>query len=61
MARARSVDLRIPVLKASATPRPQGWKRPSLLDAHEAFGVEMIDGRRDSTLDEMVERLSAER
>lgn len=92
MARALSDDLRIRVLKASATgmsarqaagrfgvgvstairwiaravegepaPRPQGWKRPSLLDAHEAFVVEMIDDRKDITLDEMVERLSAER
>ncbi|WP_175386493.1 IS630 family transposase [Rhizobium sp. 9140] len=92
MARALSDDLRIRVLKASATgmsarqaagrfgvgvstairwiaravegeptPRPQGWKRPSVLYAHEAFVVEMIDDRRDVTLDEMVERLSAER
>ncbi|PPJ48487.1 IS630 family transposase [Rhizobium sp. KAs_5_22] len=92
MARALSDDLRIRVLKASATgmsarpaagrfgvgvstairwiaraakgeptPRPRGWKRPSLLDAHEAFVVETIDDRRDVTLDEMVERLSAER
>ncbi|MCO7726451.1 IS630 family transposase [Brucella intermedia] len=92
MARALSYDLRIRVLKASATgmsarqaagrfgvgvstairwiaravegepaPRPQGWKRPSLLDAHEAFIVEMIDDRKDITLDEMVGRLSAER
>ena len=92
MARALSDDLRVRVLKASATgmsarqaagrfgvgvstairwiaraaegepaPRPQGWKRPSLLDAHEAFVVEMIDDRKDITLDEMVGRLSAER
>lgn len=92
MARALSDDLRIRVLKASATgmsvrqaagcfgvgvstairwiaralegeptPRPQGWKRPSVLDAHEAFVVEMIDDRRDVMLDKMVELLSAER
>jgi len=31
------------------------------LDAHEAFVVEMIDDRKDVTLDEMVERLCVER
>ena len=31
------------------------------MDAHEAFAVEMIDDRKDVTLDEMVERLSVER
>jgi transposase len=43
------------------TSRPQGWRRPSALDAHEAFVVELIEERKDVTLDEMVERLSAER
>ncbi|WP_184451133.1 MULTISPECIES: IS630 family transposase [unclassified Rhizobium] len=44
-----------------STSRPQGWRRSSSLDAHEAFVVEMIDDRKDVTLDEMVERLSVER
>lgn len=48
-------------VEGEPTPRPQGWKRPSLLDAHEAFVVEMINDCKDVTLDEMVERLSAER
>ena len=39
----------------------QGWRRPSVLDAHETFVVAMIDDRKDVTLDEMVERLSVER
>ena len=43
------------------TSRPQGWKRPSVLDAHEAFVVALIEDRKDVTLDEMVERLSVER
>ncbi|MEW9539592.1 IS630 family transposase [Agrobacterium radiobacter] len=43
------------------TSRPQGWRRPSVLDAHETFVVVMIDDRKDVTLDEMVERLSVER
>lgn len=43
------------------TSRPQGWRRPSILDAQEAFVVEMIDERKDITLDEMVEWLSVER
>ncbi|MCJ9674927.1 MULTISPECIES: IS630 family transposase [unclassified Neorhizobium] len=43
------------------TSRPQGWRRPSVLDAHEAFVVELIEDRKDVTLDEMVERLSVER
>jgi transposase len=43
------------------TSRPQGWRRPSALDAHEAFVVELIEDRKDVTLDEMVERLSVER
>lgn len=44
-----------------ATSRPQGWRRSSSLDTHEAFVVEMIDDRKDVTLDEMVERLCVER
>jgi len=43
------------------TPRPQGWRRPSILDAHEVFVVALIDDRKDVTLDEMVTRLSTER
>ncbi|MDK4718922.1 MULTISPECIES: IS630 family transposase [Rhizobium] len=42
------------------TSRPQGWRRPSALDAHEAFVVELIEDRRDITLNEMVERLSVD-
>jgi len=43
------------------TPRPQGRRRGSRLDAHADFIVGMIEERRDITLDEMVERLLAER
>jgi len=43
------------------TSRPQGWKRPSALDAHEAFVIELIEERKDVTLDEMVALLSAKR
>lgn len=43
------------------TSRPQGWKRPSALDEHEAFVIELIEERKDVTLDEMVALLSAER
>nr|CAD6436879.1 transposase of insertion sequence ISRm10-1, orfA protein [Rhizobium sp. Q54] len=43
------------------TSRPQGWRRPSALDAHEAFVVDLIEDRKDVTLDEMVEHLSIER
>ena len=43
------------------TARPQGWRRPSALDAHEAFVVGLIEDRKDVTLDEMVELLSVER
>ncbi len=43
------------------TSRPQGWRRSSVIDAHEAFVVDMIYDREDVTLDEMVERLSVER
>ncbi|CAM5335536.1 putative transposase [Aquamicrobium terrae] len=38
-------------------PRPQGRRRGSSLDAHEAFIVGLIDDRKDITLNEMVERL----
>lgn len=47
--------------EGETTSRPQGWRRPSVLDAHEAFVVEMIEDRKDVTLDEMVEVLSVER
>jgi transposase len=43
------------------TPRPQGRRRGSRLDAHADFIVGMIEERKDITLDEMVERLLAER
>jgi len=42
-------------------PRPQGRRRASSLDAHEAFIVGLIEERKDITLNEMVERLLAER
>lgn len=42
------------------TPRPQGRRRASILDAHEAFIVGLIEKRKDITLNEMVERLVAE-
>jgi hypothetical protein len=42
------------------TPRPQGWRRGSSLDAHEAFIVGLIEARKDISLDEMVERLAVE-
>jgi transposase len=42
-------------------PRPQGWRRASSLDAHEAFIVGLIEERKDITLNEMVERLQTER
>ncbi|WP_276315591.1 MULTISPECIES: IS630 family transposase [Mesorhizobium] len=40
--------------------RPQGRRRASSLDAHEAFIVGLIEERKDITLNEMVERLIAE-
>src|SRR5262245_22857872 len=43
------------------TPRPQGRRRGSSLDAHGDFVVGMIEERKDITLNEMVERLAAER
>jgi transposase len=42
------------------TARPQGWRRGSTLDPHEAFIVGMIEEQKDITLDEMVRRLDAE-
>lgn len=41
--------------------RRQGRPRGSQFDAHEAFVTAMIEARKDITLDEMVERLVAER
>lgn len=41
--------------------RKQGKPRGSRLDAHEAFIVAMIEAKKDITLNEMVERLGAER
>lgn len=52
IARARNGEL---------APRPQGRRRASILDAHEAFIVRLIDEQKDITLNEMVERLSADR
>jgi transposase len=43
------------------TPRPQGRRRASSLDAHEAFIVGLIEERKDITLNEMVEQLATER
>jgi transposase len=42
-------------------PRPQGHRRASSLDGHEAFIVGLIEAQKDITLNEMVERLAAER
>ena len=42
-------------------PRPQGWRRSSTLDAHEAFLSGLIEERKDITLNEMVRHLAAER
>ncbi|MGC5845280.1 helix-turn-helix domain-containing protein, partial [Mesorhizobium abyssinicae] len=42
-------------------PRPQGRRRASSLDVHEAFIVGMIEERKDITLNEMVARLETER
>jgi transposase len=41
-------------------PRPQGRRRASRLDAHEAFIVDMIEERKDITLNEMVDQLLGE-
>jgi transposase len=43
------------------TARPQGRRRGSSLDAHEAFIVGLIEERRDITLHEMAARLLTER
>jgi transposase len=43
------------------TARPQGRRRGSSLDAHEAFIAGLIEERRDITLNEMATRLLAER
>lgn len=43
------------------SPRPQGRGSASRLDPHDAFVVGMINGRKDITLNEMVERLYVER
>ena len=43
------------------TARPQGRRRGSSLDAHEAFIAGLIEERRDITLNEMAVRLLAER
>jgi transposase len=42
------------------TPRPQGWRRGSALDPHDAFILGMIEEQKDVTLDEMVKRLDNE-
>jgi transposase len=42
------------------TARPQGWRRGSTLDPHEAFIVTMIEKQKDVTLDEMVTRLATQ-
>ena len=42
-------------------PRPQGRRRASSLDAHEAFIGGLIKECKDITLNEMVARLAAER
>ena len=41
-------------------PRPQGRRRASSLDAHDAFIFGLIDERKDITLNEMVARLEVE-
>lgn len=51
IARARTGEL---------TARPQGRRRGSSLDAHEAFIVALIEERRDITLHEMATQLLAE-
>lgn len=43
------------------TPRPQGRRPGSRLDRHEAFILGLIRERRDITLNEMADRLAAER
>ena len=41
--------------------RPQGRRRGSSLDGHASFIIGLIEGRKDITLDEMVEHLATER
>lgn len=41
-------------------PRPQGRRRASSLDAHDAFIFGLIEERKDITLNEMVARLEVE-
>jgi transposase len=41
-------------------PAKQGKPKGSVLDAHEAFILEALQGKPDTTLEEMVERLAAE-
>jgi len=43
------------------TPRPQGRRPGSRLDAHERFIVGLIRERRDITLNEMADRLATDR
>ena len=43
------------------TPRPQGRRPGSRLDAHGAFIAGLIKARRDITLNEMVDQLATER
>ena len=40
--------------------RAQGWRSGTRLDPHENFVVEMIEARKDITLNEMVVRLANE-
>ncbi len=42
------------------SPRPQGRRRTSILDTHEAFVVGLIEEHKDITLNEMVARLEGE-
>lgn len=42
------------------SPRPQGRRRASSLDAHDAFIFGLIEERKDITLNEMVARLEVE-
>ena len=42
------------------SPRPQGRRRTSSLDAHEAFVVGLIEEQKDITLNEMVARPESE-
>ncbi len=42
------------------SPRPQGRRRASILDTHEAFVVGLIEEHKDITFSEMVARLEGE-